>query len=93
MNRPIYISDCCNLSDDEQIDEARRLQNYQTISDSCHGCGAPFVKYKTGQGRFVTPVVYYGDEKLCLVCIKEIIETDIQENKIKRESNSLGKAL
>lgn len=87
MNRPIYISDCGNLSEEEQIDEYRRLQDYPTSGDYCNACGAPFVKYKTGQGRFVTPIVHYGDERLCLVCIKEILETDIQENKIMRESN------
>ena len=88
MNRPIYISDSGNLSDEEQIDEYRRLKDYPTSSDYCNCCGAPFVKYKTGQGRFVTPIGHYVNEKLCLACIKEILETDIQENKIMRESNS-----
>ena len=87
MNRPIYISDCGNLSDEEQIDEYRRLKDYPTSSDYCNCCGAPFVKYKTGQGRFVTPIGHYVNEKLCLACIKEILETDIHENKIMRETN------
>lgn len=87
MNRPIYISDCGNLSDEEQTDEYRRLKEYPTSSDYCSGCGTPFVKYKTGQGRFVTPVVHYGDEKLCLVCINNILETEIQENNLKTRDN------
>ena len=87
MNRPIYISDCGNLSEEEQIDEYRRLKDYPTSGDYCNGCGATFVKYKTGQGRFVTPVVHYGDEKFCIACINNILETEIQENKIMRETN------